>query len=251
MTTSRLWRYRKLLLLFLLLSFVIIMAAWVYLKPYEPDMHAMQAMKTSDAVQVTSTDAWIRFTPKQQASPSVIFYPGGLVRPESYAPLAQALALKGHQTYVAKMPFHLAVLAGNRAEDILLEQPVDHFVIGGHSLGGVMAARYAAAHPERIIGVYFLGSYPDAKGSLRERNLPVLSLMGSLDGLVDREVYESAKQYVPGAAQFALIQGGNHSQFGSYGLQKGDLPASISSESQIQVTVHYIIEWLRSFSTHE
>ncbi len=34
-----------------------------------------------------------------------------------------------------------------------------------------------------------------------------------------------------------MIEGGNHSQFGSYGLQKGDTAAKITPEQQVAETV--------------
>ena len=40
------------------------------------------------------------------------------------------------------------------------------------------------------------------------------------------------------------IEGGNHAQFGNYGPQKGDLPATISAEEQQARTVAAIEEFL-------
>ena len=40
------------------------------------------------------------------------------------------------------------------------------------------------------------------------------------------------------------IEGGNHAQFGNYGPQKGDQPATISAEEQQAQTVAAIEEFL-------
>ena len=55
-------------------------------------------------------------------------------------------------------------------------------MIGGHSLGGVMASRYANANmdDERLKGVYFMASYPDEKGTLSKTDLPVISITGRM-----------------------------------------------------------------------
>ena len=39
-----------------------------------------------------------------------------------------------------------------------------------------------------------------------------------------------------------IIKGGNHSQFGSYGLQEGDGKASISAGEQRAQTVRFVLE---------
>ncbi|WP_232510156.1 alpha/beta fold hydrolase [Paenibacillus crassostreae] len=216
----------------------------VYLKPYAPDATALEAMKSSNGVTVIEQRQWIQFDPNNTVGPSVIFYPGGLVEPESYAPMAKELAIQGHRTYIVKMPLNLAVIGGDRADAILTAEPNETFVIGGHSLGGVMASRFAASHPDRIAGVFFLAAYPDSKGSLQEKDVPVLSLIGSDDGLVEEDTYETAKQYLPLNTEYYVIEDGNHAQFGSYGPQKGDNPAKITYEEQLQTMIERLTEWM-------
>lgn len=89
---------------------------------------------------------------------SIIFYPGALVKPEAYSPLAKGIAAAGHPFYIAKMPFNLAVTKGDAAEEIIRVHPKQSFVLGGHSLGGVMASRYAVEHADQLEGVFFLAS---------------------------------------------------------------------------------------------
>ena len=40
------------------------------------------------------------------------------------------------------------------------------------------------------------------------------------------------------------IEGGNHAQFGNYGPQEGDLPATISAEEQQAQTVEAITDFI-------
>ncbi|WNQ14315.1 alpha/beta hydrolase [Paenibacillus aurantius] len=218
-----------------------------YLKPYPPNGEALKAMQGGDGVTLKETGRLIVFEPEGQAlQPGVLLYPGALVMPESYAPLAKKLAADGRRAIIVKMPLNLAILGPDRADDYLKGLPGgETYVIGGHSLGGVMASRYAAAHREDrpIAGVFFLASYPDSKGSLAESGLPVLSLLGSNDTVVRMEAYEEGKQYLPAGTVYVTIAGGNHAQFGGYGPQKGDSPAALPAAEQWARTAAEIEKW--------
>ncbi|USG64655.1 alpha/beta hydrolase [Brevibacillus ruminantium] len=236
---------RYLLYVFIIIALLVAAIAW-FLDPYRPDEAAMQAMKSGNGVKVEEVEGLIIFEGGENNPPGVIFYPGGLVGPESYAPIARLLALSGHRTVIVKMPMNLAITGVDRADDVLKGYPKETFVIGGHSLGGVMAARYAAVHPEKVAGVFLLASYPDQKGNLKESGLPVLSLIGSRDGVMNRTEYEKARQFLPDHTTYLAIPGGNHAQFGSYGAQKGDQPAVISPEDQWQQTTALLRGWMKS-----
>jgi predicted alpha/beta-hydrolase family hydrolase len=176
--------------------------------------------------------------------PLLVFYPGALVDAESYSVWANEVANKGYSVAIVKMPFDLAVLGGNRAEDILQELPHQGYIIGGHSLGGVMASRFATTHSDELKGVFFLASYPDEKGSLADTTLPVLSLTASEDEVLNQENYQEAKAYLPDTTNVETITGGNHAGFGSYGAQRGDGTATISNEEQQQQIADKLTSWL-------
>ncbi|TDF93887.1 alpha/beta hydrolase [Paenibacillus piri] len=216
------------------------------MEPYKPDAAALEAMKGGEGVAVTESKEWIIFEPGKgkKAEPDILFYPGGLVRPESYAPLALSLAKEGLRAWIVKMPLNLAIFGEDRASRVIETEPGRDFIIGGHSLGGVVAARYAVKHPEHLKGVYLLASYTDRKGNLRGLTLPVLSIVGTLDGVLNGNAFEQGKRFLPDKTEYAEITGGNHAQFGSYGKQKNDNPASIPSEKQLSITVSLIVNWL-------
>ncbi|WP_372009593.1 alpha/beta fold hydrolase [Paenibacillus chitinolyticus] len=244
MTRKRRSRGRKWLLALVIFILAAGIAAAFYLRPYGPDRTAVESMRSGGGVTVTDSRDVTVYEGAEPKEPGVIFYPGGLVKPESYAPLARELARRGHRTVVVKMPLNLAVLGGGRASAVLEAHPGESFVIGGHSLGGVMAARYAAEHPEGLRGVFFLASYADDKGSLRDKGLPVLSVTGSEDGVLNRDSFEKNKKNLPEDAKLLTLPGGNHGQFGSYGPQKGDRAASISPEEQTRRTAEAITDWM-------
>ena len=96
------------------------------------------------------------------ATEGLIFYPGGKVDHEAYIPLALAIAERGVSVVICEMPLRLAVLDMNAADGVASLLPeVTEWYIGGHSLGGSMAASYMASHPE-IRGLVLLGSYSTA-----------------------------------------------------------------------------------------
>ncbi|MFT9367067.1 alpha/beta fold hydrolase [Paenibacillus polymyxa] len=220
--------------------------AWKVFTPYQPDETAAAALaEIADTVKVNEREHWLSFEPAKRSGSGVILYPGALVKPESYAPLARRLAEKGHHVIIGKMPLNLALISPDLANEVLKAYPEEAFVIGGHSLGGVMAARYAAAHSDQIKGVFFLASYPDNKGNLKDKNLPVISLLGSDDGVIQMKNVQSGRTYLPANTLYFTVEGGNHAQFGSYGAQKGDNPAKISAVEQWNQTVTALQDWMK------
>ena len=77
-----------------------------------------------------------------------IFYPGGKVEYTAYAPLMCVLL---------KMPLNLAVLDVNAADSVFDMFPeISSWYIGGHSLGGSMAASYALENTDKLEGLVLL-----------------------------------------------------------------------------------------------
>ncbi|MFX3637010.1 MAG: alpha/beta hydrolase [Candidatus Pristimantibacillus sp.] len=225
-----------------------LMIAYPLLK-YAPLEEAKQAMVSDSAVEVRLGENRLLFEPadKEFVQPSLIFYPGALVDAESYAPLARKLAEAGHRVYIAKMPYDLAIFGQNRANKLIEEYPEDSYVIGGHSLGGAFAARYAAENTGKLAGVFFLGAYADEGGSLKNSDLDVLQVTGSKDGILNWSVWEKNKQNLPlDTTKYVSIEGGNHGQFGTYGKQKGDLNAAISPQQQLDEVSESLIDWMQT-----
>lgn len=208
---------------------------------YHADEAAVQAMAAVNGIEVGKTDGDdIVFMPSAPQA-GLIFYPGGKVEYTAYAPLMRACAERGILCVLVKMPCNLAVLDMDAADGIPEQYPeIDAWYIGGHSLGGAMAASYAAGHSEELDGLILLAAYStkDLKGS----GLSVLSTYGSEDQVLDREKYGKYRENLPtGTAEF-VIEGGCHAGFGSYGPQKGDGVPTISGEEQIAQTAVQIAD---------
>ena len=251
-------RRGRLILLIVLALLAIAVAAAVYYvnTPYKPSAEAEAAMKGDQSVAVSQTDDWIEFKPLAAAGaaeamkqPGVIFYPGGRVKPEAYAAFAHDLAAAGRHVFVIKMPFNFAFFGQDKADQVFKKYPDESFVLGGHSLGGPFAARYAAEHPDQVKGIFFLASYAEEKGDLSGTKIPALSITASNDQVLNKESYEKGRAYLPADAQYEVIKGGNHGQFGSYGHQNKDGQATISGADQRQQVVTLISTWLSTFTT--
>lgn len=202
---------------------------------YQPSKEASNASENS-----TFVDDTYKFQ-GDNSKPVIIFYPGALVEPRSYSIWASILAKNGYTVYIAKFPLNLAVVDANAAKRV---QSNHSYIIGGHSLGGTMAARYAAKNKKELRGVFFLASYPEKKGNLKNIKEPVLSITASNDGVLNKTNYKKAKKLLPKSTDYVEINGGNHAGFGSYGKQKGDNKADISNDDQQRVIADILLHWL-------
>lgn len=209
---------------------------------YRADHKAIESFTEEMNVTVVEADGMIVCQP-ERADTGIIFYPGGKVECESYLPLMQACAEKGIVSILVEMPFNLAVLDVNAADGVQeLYTKIDSWYIGGHSLGGSMAASYLKNHTENYAGLILLGAYSTM--DLSEENMKVLSIYGSEDKILDKENYDENLKNLPKDYEEIIIDGGCHSYFGMYGEQDGDGEATITNEEQLQITAEHIVEFV-------
>ena len=182
----------------------------------------------------------IAFVPEHPIA-GLIFYPGGRVQYEAYVPLMEQCAARGILCVLLHMPFNLAVLNGNAADGVVAAYPqVKNWYIGGHSLGGVMAASYAKNHIKELSGLFLLAAYPNV--DLSDSGLQVLTAHGTADHILNMEKYNKGMEMLPMDTTKLVIEGGNHANFGNYGPQKGDGTPEISRQEQLEKTVDAITE---------
>lgn len=195
---------------------------------------AIAALESDAAVTVTQGD-WIAFAPTG-ATPTtgLIFYPGGRVDPRAYAPPLRALAAAGYYVALVPMPLNLAVFGVDRANAVIAANPqIEQWALAGHSLGGAMSAAFIDGNPGAVDGLVFWAAFPAENNDLTDQpGLAVSSIYGTLDGLATVESVLAGKPLLPPTAAFVPIDGGNHAQFGSYGDQPGDNPATITRAEQ-------------------
>lgn len=210
---------------------------------------AMAALQSDAQVQVTSGADLVFQPTAQTATTGYIFYPGGKVDYRSYAPYAHALAAQGYLVVIAHMPLNLAVFDINAAAGVMAAHPqVKVWALGGHSLGGSMAANFIAKHPGAAQGLVLLASYPAASDNLSATDVKVLSISAEKDGLATADKVDAARPLLPTNTRYLVIAGGNHGQFGWYGLQSGDGAATTSREDQQQQTTEATATFLQDLA---
>ena len=181
--------------------------------------------------------AFLNIRPAGEATTLLVFYPGGLVRPQAYEWLGRALAADGVQTVIPVFPVDLAVTGINRADALIRRFGAGkRVVLAGHSLGGAMAAQYAVGHPDQLGGLILMGAYPADNVSLSGRSLPVLSLLAERDRVADPAQVRGGLERLPARTQLTVIPGAVHSFFGRYGPQRGDgLPTVTRAAAELAI----------------
>lgn len=237
---------KKLLITFLSVFVVIalmVVGCAVYLGDYyRTDTESVAAFLPQGTTYETQTDGNIVFAP-EHATKGLIFYPGGKVEYTAYIPLMQSLSEKGILCVLVKMPFNLAVFDMNGADGIKEQYPeIDEWYIGGHSLGGAMAASYLSEHTEDFEGLILLGAYSTA--DLSDSDIDVLSVYGSEDKVMDMEKYAENKINLPEDFKEVIIDGGCHAYFGMYGTQDGDGTPTLTNKEQIYILTEYVDEMI-------
>ena len=208
---------------------------------YRTDWDAVEAFGPMNSVSAERHDDGTLVFRPENATKGFVFYPGGKVEYTAYQPLMAACAQQGVLCILVEMPFNLAVLDINAAAGIQEQYPeIEKWYIGGHSLGGSMAASCLADHMDDYDGLILLGSYSTA--DLSETDLDVLSVYGSEDQVMNRAKYGENKSNLPDDFIEVVIEGGCHAYFGMYGAQEGDGKPAISNEQQIFLTVEQLVK---------
>lgn len=217
--------------------------------PAMPMPEALAALESDAQVTVTS-GSWLVFEPTGvQPETGLIIYPGGHVDYRAYAPTAHEIAAQGYLVLIVPMPFSLAVLDRDAAADVINVYPqIQNWAVGGHSLGGAMAASFVYSQPDQAQGLILWASYPASNNDLSRSGARVVSIYASLDGLSKLEDIAASRALLPADTVWVAIEGGNHAQFGWYGEQAGDNPASISRQEQQKQIVRATVDFLRGLN---
>ncbi len=220
---------------------------------------AWTALESDTSITVTKVDvsSWVgnasyyEFFPTQK-NPTIgfIFYPGGRVEAESYASMLRKIAHQGFAVYLIKMPFDMAVLGKTRANTIIekYSHKIQHWFIGGHSLGGVGASFFTKNFKEKIDSLILWASYPSKTYDLSNISASILSIYATLDGKTKLKDIKENQDYLPAETEYFEILGGNHTQFGDYGdgsPQYGDNEPDISRKRQQHLILNATMRFLK------
>lgn len=171
--------------------------------------------------------------PEEETDTAVIFYPGALVEATAYLPILDQLRANGIMCVLVEMPYNMAIFNVKAAGDIFQYYPdITNWYMSGHSMGGGMASSYAYDIQDKIqglilMGAYVYGDYPPEKS---------LTIYGTFNSNLEKSINYTEN--------IVVIEGGNHAQFGNYGEQDGDPPATISAQEQQDITVTAILDFI-------
>ena len=218
--------------IFLLTAAILAGAFFAYVSDYyRADELALEVMAQGENISVQGNLTVL--SPSYPTDTALIFYPGAKVEAEAYLPLLDRIRQDGICCILVEMPFRMAIFDWDAAAEVIPQFPdIRHWYIGGHSMGGAMASQFASRNLDQVeglilMGAYIYGDYPPEKA---------LTIYGSLNQSVEDKIDYTQNVYE--------IQGGNHAQFGNYGPQKGNLPATITAEKQQEQTALAIGEFL-------
>lgn len=204
---------------------------WYVSDYYRAEAVALAVMGQDSGI--SQQDGLTILSPSYPTDTAIIFYPGAKVEAEAYLPLLDQIRQTGVTCMLVHMPFRMAIFDADAAEEVIARFPeIQHWYIAGHSMGGAMASKFASDHPDLVDGLILMGAY--IYGDYPEEN--TLTIYGSLN--------QSVEDHIDYTENIVEIQGGNHAQFGNYGPQKGDPPATISAEEQQRQTVEAIVAFL-------
>ncbi len=204
---------------------------------YHADNAALKYINGTDDVSVIKTSNGLLLDGPGNDT-ALIFYPGAKVEYTSYLPLLTQVSANGTDCFLVEMPFNLALLGENSADDIINRYEYNNYVISGHSLGGVMAAQYVN-ETNNTAALILLGAY-----STKQIDKPVLSIYGSQDKVLNMEAYRENLPLISRNLSEVIVEGGNHAQIGDYGTQQGDGIAKITPQKQQNEIAEEIINFI-------
>jgi hypothetical protein len=216
--------------------------------PYHGSTSSVQHVLDDPHVTVTTEDGVHVLTPADTNSTiGFVFYPGARVAPDAYySTFAPVVTRMNVTVFIPEMPLNIALLDTDAVESIRTQHPgIQTWFVGGHSLGGVAACQYADSHD--VQGLVLFASYCNV--DMSDESFAVLSVTGSADTVLNRENYREANTRLPPKTTSHEIEGMNHTQFASYGGQRGDSPAPLSYDEAHQRLADVLVPWLRNHAT--
>lgn len=181
-------------------------------------------VRADPAIRIEDAPQGIVMTPADGDSDrGLVFVPGAKVDPWAYASILQGLADDGVTVVITRPWLNLAFFDLRGLDAFTSAAPdIDDWAVGGHSLGGVRACQLAADAEALVL----FGSY--CADDVSTRDLAVLSISGSEDGLSTPAKIDAARHLLPADAEMVEIDGASHASFGDYGPQAGDGEPTIS-----------------------
>ena len=218
---------------------LLVACAWLagiaWLRPFSAVEPALAAMESGPTVTVEESATAVTLLPSDPSSGRGLLYqPGAKVEARAYAAVLRPLAEAGITVVIPKQPLGIAFLAMGALDGARESHPdVQAWAVGGHSLGGTVAAMTAEEHDEDMVapvtGLLLHASYP-ASDMSTTLTADVLSVSGTADGLATPADIEASAADLPPTTVFLPLDGVVHAFFGDYGPQPSDGEPGVSHD---------------------
>jgi pimeloyl-ACP methyl ester carboxylesterase len=235
-------------------TFVVVVWSLIAYRATDVALHATQA---DSSVEVTHADGVWEFRPRlPPTEPILAFFPGALVDPRAYAPLAHAVASEGFRVFLVELP-HRGAFGGAESPElrVRIQRTLDSLdrgeavVLAGHSRGGVVASTLAARGLPNLGGLVLIGTSHPRDVDLSGLDVPVTKIVGTRDGLASPAKVRANASLLPEHTRWVWIDGGNHSQFGWYGFQPMDRRATLDAAEQRQRMLDGVLALLNAVAS--
>jgi hypothetical protein len=214
----------------------VLAAATAWLRPFPATDAALDALRGDDAVEVRESAGWYAFVPRgTEPTTGLVYSPGARVDVRATAAVLRPLAEAGYLVVALKEPLGIALTSPDQSASAMAAfDGVERWAVGGHSLGGVAASSFAAAHDDEVAGLLLHASYP--LGDMSDADLLVASVSGSEDGLTTPADVDASRADLPAGTTFTVVDGAVHAFFADYGPQPGDgTPTVPRAEAQAEI----------------
>jgi pimeloyl-ACP methyl ester carboxylesterase len=198
-----------------------------------------ETLASTSSIEVVDGDGSLLFAQRGATNAErLMILPGCPPDPVAYAPLARSLAARGLTSAVVRVPYRCAPLpqhvsALHTRVRVLLDTCADcRWTVVGHSRGAVHALDLVVAMPRRFSRLVLMGTTHPRERDFSALTVPVLKIVATRDGVAPLASSEANRRLLPSTTRWAVIEGGNHSQFAYYGFQLFDRRATISREEQ-------------------
>jgi len=215
---------------------VVVIRYFTTIHPAEPVVQEYFG-KVSDGITVSKLSDQTIFIDSPASDKAVIYYPGCKVEYSSYVPFCYELAKEGYDVFIPTVKLNFALFDKMRGQVFLETYDYDHWILMGHSMGGIAIASFAEAAGDAVDGLVLLGAHGPA--DLTNTNIKTLVMYGSEDGVVQRKQLPAGREKLgkPGNYHEVEIPGANHADWAHYGTQAMDGVASISRDEQIRIGI--------------
>lgn len=230
--------------------------AWIYVGFQASDLPA-DAVQSDGLVTVTGSAEELRFRPNSSPHRAgLLFLPGGMVEPEAYAPLMKRVAAAGYEARLLYFPLRCACTDAQIREvfthvrKVIADEPGIPWILGGHSRGAMLAARYAhETGTSGLAGLALVATTHPRDFSLADLSIPITKIYATNDGVAPYSRMRLNSQLLPANTKWVAIEGGNHVQFGYYRHQLGDGAATVSRTQQQEQLAQALVTQLASVET--